>query len=50
MYIEGHLYDLSSGEFGLGIHTQEGQNEEGNEFFEIVFGFIFFDITVGVIK
>lgn len=50
MYIDGHLYDLFSGEFGIGVYTQEGQDEEGREFFETVFAFIFFDITIGVIK
>ena len=50
MYIEGHFYDLFTGEFGVGIYTQEGQNEEGDEFFETVFAFIFFDIIVGGIK
>ena len=50
MYAEGHLYDITSGEFGIGIYSQEGQNEEGNEFSEIVFAFLFFDFVVGVIK
>ena len=50
MYIEGHIYDITNGEFGIGIYTQEGQNEEGEEFFEIVFAFILFDITIGVLK
>lgn len=50
MYIAGHLYDILNGEFGLGIYSQEGQDEEGNEFFEVVLAFIFFDFTWGVIR
>lgn len=50
MYIEGHIYHLYEGEFGIGIYTQEGQNEEGQEFSEIVFAFLLFDIVIGFIK
>lgn len=50
MYIEGHIYDIFAGEIGLGFHTQEGQNEEGDEFFELVLAFIFFDFVIGAIK
>jgi len=50
MYIAGHLYDILNGEFGIGIYTQEGQDEEGNEFSELVFAFIFFDIVIGHVK
>ena len=50
MYIEGHIYDILNGEFGIGVYTQEGQNEDGDEFFETVFAFIFFDFLIGVIK
>ena len=50
MYIEGHIYDIFSGEFGVGMYTQEGQNEEGDEFFELVLAFIFFDFVIGYIK
>jgi hypothetical protein len=50
MYIEGNIYDIFSGEFGLGIYTQKGQNDEGNEFSEIVIALLFFDIIIGEIK
>ena len=50
MYIEGHIYDIFSGEIGFGFYTQEGQNEEGNEFFELVLAFIFFDFVIGHIR
>jgi len=50
VYIEGHIYDIFSGEFGVGMYTQEGQNEEGDEFFELVLAFIFFDFVIGYIK
>lgn len=50
MYIEGHIYDILHGEIGFGFYTQEGQNEDGDEFFELVLAFIFFDIVIGVIK
>jgi len=49
-YITGHLYDILNGEFGIGIYSQEGIDEDGNEFFEIVFAFIFFDIVIGFLK
>ena len=50
MYIEGHIYDITAGEFGIGMYTQEGQNEDGDEFFELVLAFIFFDFVIGNIK
>lgn len=34
-------------EFSLGIYTLKGINETNNEFFEVCFGFIFFEINIG---
>lgn len=50
MYIEGHIYDIFNGEFGFGIYSQEGINEEGNEFYEIAIAFLFFDFCIGFVR
>ena len=47
IYISGHLYNILNGEFGIGIYTQRGMDEEGNEFSEIVLAFLFFEIAIG---
>jgi len=49
-YIAVHIYNILNGEFGIGIYTQQGMNEEGQEFSEIVFAFLLFSIIIGFIK
>jgi hypothetical protein len=48
-YISGTLNDVFSGDFNLGIGTQQGSDELGNFFKELVIGFIFFNIEIGKI-
>ena len=50
IYLSIYACDLPHGEFSLGIHSQRGQDENGNEFYEICLGILFFEICLGKIK
>lgn len=47
MYINISLNNIN--DFSLGIHTQRGNTEYNQEFYEIVFGFLLFEFTIGKI-
>jgi PII-like signaling protein len=47
LYIEISENDIFSGQLSLGIHTEEGQDYDGKEFYQVVIGLLFFEIIVG---
>lgn len=49
MYISGSICNVEDGHFSLGIYTQEGKDEFGNDFYEICIGFLVFEIQIGKI-